>query len=334
MGGGVMRNWISVFFVFGFILSLAAAPAHADDKAVHVGVVLFGDSRQPQVQGLRDEMKTLGFIEGKTVRYTVLNAKNDRKALPGLVAQLKKAKVDLLVATGGLEADTMRKAKDVGPAIPVVVLYVNAIVERKLVKSRRDAGWPVTGVDNLNAEISGKRVALIHALLPSATRILVLYYQRIAPSRIGVAKAREAAAKLGLQIDARAVTSREEVRAVMESLKPGDVDVMLTVPTAPIDNTLKSILLPQTKRLGLPLFTHSRPMAEAGALAAYGAPFYELGRQGGRLAGKVLHGIAPSRIPFEVPKRFFYTVNRTTLHRLDIQLGERALAQINDYVGK
>lgn len=329
----------SLPLVLAALLALAGAllstGASAHDRAAHIGVLLFGDSRKPQVDGLRDGLAEMGYGPKATpLTFTVLNAGNDRKKLPGMVAELLARKVDLMVAAGGLEADEMRKALGPKSPVPVVVLYVNSIVERKLVEERRKAGWPVTGIDNLNAEISGKRVELVHSLLPAARSILILYDEKIPPSRIGVAEARQAAAKLGLAIDARAVASRDDIRAVMAGLKPGDADAMLTVPTAPIDNAMKEIILPNVERLGLALFTHSRPMAEAGALAAYGAPFYELGLQGARLVDKVLHGVAPERIPFEIPKRFLYTVNRETQKRLGLVLSELARSQINDYVGQ
>lgn len=296
-----------------------------------IGVLLFGDSRQPQVDGLIAGLEHLGYERGKNIEYFILNAKNNRKSLPGLVSELVAEQVDLMVASGGLEADVMKKSSGTDK-IPVVVSYVNAIKERKLVVDRINPGWSVTGVDNLNAELSAKRIELIHNLLPEAKRVLILYYQRIAPSRIGVEHAKKAAHKLGLQIDARAVTSRDEIQKVMSALKPGEVDVMLTVPTAPIDNALKKIILPVVDQLKIPLFTHSRPLAEAGALASYGAHFYDLGTQSARLADKVLKGIAAENLPFETPKKFTYTINKRVLDSLAITIPKLARNQINDYI--
>ena len=226
-------------------------------KIKTIGIVLFGDSRLPQVNGFKDGLSLLGYKTGEPVKYVIRNAENKRPKLKSLVQELIDQDVDLLVAAGGLEADTMKKM--IGKKnIPVVVLYVNAIIERGLVDSRREPGWNVTGVDNLNAELSGKRVELMQDLLPEMKKVLVLYYKKIAPSRIGVAKAREILEKNNLTLDARAVTSRDEIKQVMESLQPGEVDAMLTVPTAPIDNALKELILPHVNRLKIPLMTHSK----------------------------------------------------------------------------
>lgn len=296
-----------------------------------VGIVLFGDSRKPQVDGFLDGLRQLGYDLGRDVKISEHNAGNDRSRLGTMVDELIAADVDLLVAAGGLEADAMRKPAT-ARNVPVVVLYVNTITERKLVDDRRHPGWPVTGIDNLNAELSEKRVGLIADLLPAAKRILILYYENIAPSRLGVEYAQRAADKLGLEIDARAVASRDDIERVMNALQPGDVDAMLTVPTAPIDNALKDFILPNTQRLKLPLMTHSRSLAQAGALASYGADFYDMGLQAARLADKILRGVKAENIPFETPKRFAYTLNANTLEQLELTVPEVARAQVNEFI--
>jgi putative ABC transport system substrate-binding protein len=328
--------------IFALIFSLIVASvvlltacnsdnAQKSIKTSHIGVLLFGDSRIPQSQGLIDGLKDFGLVQGKNLEVTILNAKNDKSKLVPMVEQLINSKPDILVAGGGLEAEAI-KSNTHKQQIPTMVLYINAIIERGFINDRRAPGWEVTGVDNLNFELSGKRVALVHDLIPSVKKILILYYPDIKPSALGVKEAQEQAGKLGITIDARAVNSRAEMKSVMEGLKPNEVDAMLTVPTAPIDNAMKEIILPAVQRLSLPLFTHSRKMAQAGALASYGAPFYDLGKQAARLADKILKGSNASTIPFETPITFQFSVNAATLQQLKIQPSDLASSQINEYI--
>ncbi len=295
----------------------------------HVGIVVFGDSRAPQLDGFVAGLGALGYREGDNIRYTVLSAENDPAVLAELFARLKTEKVDLMVAAGGLEADAMRVVLH-GSPIPGIVLYANSIVERALVDERDAPGWEVTGIDNLNAELTGKRLELLHALVPSVRRILIFYYPDIPPSRIGVEQAIQAAEHLGLTIDARVVHSREDIQRTMASLRRGEVDAMLTVPNAPIDNVMSELILPAAKQLRLPLMVHSRTLAEAGAVASYGATLFGIGEQAARLAAKVLNGVAASKIPFEIPKRFIYTVNVTALRDLKIELNAMTKSQVHD----
>jgi len=326
---GVKYAALTVLLVF--LLGPSNGCGAKPGQAVRIGVVLFGDSRRPQVDGFMDAMSALGYRRGKNVNYLIRNAYSDRRRLDGLVRELLDARVDLLAAAGGLEADAMKRLA-AARGVPVVVLYVNAVLQRGLVQSRRHPGWAVTGVDNLNAEISGKRVELLQDLVPGLHRILILYYPTIAPSRIGAETAQAAGQRRALVIDARPVRSRADIKRIMQALAPGEADAMLTVPSAPIDNALKDIILPAVHRLRLPLMTHSRLPAEQGALASHGAPFYDPGFQAARLAEKVLQGIEPRNIPFETPKRFVYTINGDGLKRLRLELGPGAKAQADEFV--
>lgn len=313
------------------LLGIAGCRSEAVPDPKHVAILLYGDSRQPQADGFIAGLAELGYEADKNVRYTILNAKNDRTQLEPMVEEAKTKGIDLFVPCGGLESDAAKKLlKDT--SIPVVNIYNNTIVERGLVDGRKNPGWNITGVDSLSAEISAKRVELIHDLLPTAKTVLVLYYEKIAPSRIGKEHAEQQAAKIGMRVDARAVTSREDIQAVMNTLNPGEVDAMLLVPTAPIDNALREIILPRAEHLKLPVFGHSRALADAGALASYGASFYEMGAQAARLADKVMRGIPASSLPFETPKRFFYVINKPVLERLGIPLTPLAQSQIDDYI--
>lgn len=305
-------------------------------RAVRIGIVLLGNARQPQVNGFIAGMTALGYVGKHRVHYLIRNAHNDRTRLRALVSALVDARVDLLVAAGGLEADSMRPIA-VPRHIPVVVLFVSSIVERGLVDSRRHPGWAVTGVDNLNAELSGKRVALLQDLLrghrPPLHRILILYYTHIAPSRIGVEVAKATALRRNLVIDAQAVDSPATIRRAMNALHPGEVDAMLTVPNAPIDDVMHSIILPRVKVLGLPLMTYARTFVKQGALASYGASLYAMGHQAARLADKVLHGIPAQNIPFETPMRIVYTLNKGTMARLGIHLSPLVRNQVDQMIG-
>jgi len=324
---------VSTIFCGVILLLTALAGCSPPPTPKHIGILLHGESRIPLQTGFLEEMKTLGFVEGTNLRVTTLNSNNDAKLLKPLTEQLLAQPLDLLVAAGGLEAEEIKAQLEKAKVqMPVLVLYINAIIERKFVADRRNPGWNVTGIDNLNAELSGKRVELLHDLVPAMKRLLVLYHPKIEPSVLGLQHAREEANKNGIQVVERAVTKADEIKQAMEALQPGDVDAMLLVPTAPIDNELKSVILPNTERLKIPVMAHSRSMLQAGALSSYGAPFTELGRQGARLAQKILTGASASSIPFEVPTKYEYSVKQSALKKLGMELPALVRSQITELI--
>ena len=324
------KKWVVPALIAIGALSSCAEP----EPLKHIGILLHGESRVPLMNGFLEEMTALGYETNKNMVITILNTNNDAKQLAPLAKQLINQNVDLLVAAGGLEAEEIKTQISATPHLktPVLVLYINAIIERKFVTDRRNPGWNVTGIDNLNAELSGKRVELLTNLLPNAKRLLVLYHPKIEPATIGLKYAREEADKRGLQIIDRAVTSSEEIKKVMDALQPGEVDAMLLVPAVPIDNELKNVILPTTQRLKIPVMAHSRSMVKLGTLASYGAPFTELGRQGSRLAHKILTGTPASSIPFEVPVKYEYSINQSVLDALAIEMPSIVRSQVTEMI--
>lgn len=300
-------------------------------KQIHIGLLLFSDARLPQSRGFLDGLKELGFEEGRNLNVTTLNANNDQEQLGPLSEKMSQLAVDMVVAAGGLEAEIMKPITE-KTGVPMLVLYINSIIERKFVKDRRDPGWNVTGVDNLNAELSGKRLELLQDLAPQAKKILVLYDPKIEPSYIGLKHVQEQALKLNLTIDARPTKNAEDVKTTLNAINPGEVDAMVLVPTAYIDGALKEVVLPMAERLNIPVMAHSRPMAEAGATAAYGTPLYDIGKQAARLAEKILSGVSAQNIPFEIPNRYDFTVNEAVLARLAIPMSELVRSQVTDYI--
>lgn len=300
-------------------------------KQVHIGILLYSDARMPQARGFFDGLRELGYEETKNLAVTMLNANNDKKQLQPLAEKMSQLTVDMVVAAGGLEAEIMKPFTE-KTGVPMVVLYINSIIERQFVKDRRAPGWNVTGVDNLNAELSGKRLELLANLAPTARKVLVLYDPKIEPSFIGLKHAQDQAGKQGITIDARQTNNVDEIAATLNATKPGDVDAMLLVPTAHIDGALTDIVLPATLRLKIPVMAHSRPMAETGATASYGTPFYEIGKQAARLAEKIINGVPAEKIPFEIPSRYDFTVNEGALARLNMTMSELVRSQVTDYV--
>ena len=78
----------------------------------------------------------------------------------------------MIVATGGTQAASV--AKSATTTIPVVFAVGEDPVKLGLVTSLARPGGNVTGVNYLIWELLAKRIALLHELLPTATRVAAL----------------------------------------------------------------------------------------------------------------------------------------------------------------
>src|SRR5947208_12290062 len=115
------------------------------------------------LQGLRD----LGYIEGQNIaiEYRFADGKNER--LPGLAAELIDLKVAVIVTAGTPAAVAAKQATSM---IPVVMAIVADPVGEGLVGSLARPGGNVTGLANLDTELSEKRLEILKEVVPGLSR--------------------------------------------------------------------------------------------------------------------------------------------------------------------
>ena len=92
--------------------------------------------------------------------------------LPAHAARLVERRVDVIFV--GSNFGMVRAAKSATTTIPIVFLYGGEPVEDGFVASLGRPGGNVTGMTTQTAELMGKRLGLLHELVPGATTIAFL----------------------------------------------------------------------------------------------------------------------------------------------------------------
>src|SRR5262245_21278314 len=118
-------------------------------------------------QGLRD----LGYVEGKTIVIEYRSAEGNPDRLPALAAELVLLKVDVIVTSG---PTVTRAAKEATHTIPIVMAFDNDPVGSGVVASLARPGGNITGLSNVNRELSGKRLELLKEVVPKLSRVAVI----------------------------------------------------------------------------------------------------------------------------------------------------------------
>ena len=129
------------------------------------------DAFASRLRAFRQGLKT-GYAEGQNVAIEFRWAEGQHDRLPALAADLVHRRVAVIVAPGGTPAALA--AKSATATIPIVFEIAVDPVAIGFVGSLNRPGGNLTGVTNLNVEVTPKRLEFLRELLPAATMFAVL----------------------------------------------------------------------------------------------------------------------------------------------------------------
>lgn len=271
--------------------------------------------REGFLAGLAEE----GIVEGENLTVEYVNA----QAEPGTAAltadNFVSKKVDMICAIATPSATTAYNST-LNTDIPVIYTAVSDPVEAGLANADGSSVGNVTGTcDALAVE---EQLQMIREILPEAKTIGIIYTTSEANSISTVAQYEAAAGTYGFEIVTTGVTAMSEVSlAAADMVKKVDCINNLT------DNTVVSALqtvLDEANKAGIPVFGSEVEQVKAGCVASMGLEYYELGRQTGKMAAKVLKGEAKaSDMTFETITEPSLYVNYAAAAKLGLTLPAR-----------
>src|SRR5712671_7801551 len=158
-----------------------------------------------------------GYVEGRnvTVEYHWLDGQFDR--LPALMADLVRRRVDVIATPNNTFVTTTAKAATA--TIPIVFSVGIDPVKTGLVASFARPGGNVTGINYFALELTAKRLGLLRALAPKATRVAILVNPANGPSADATLRSvQDAARSIGLQAKVFNASTSREIDAAVASL--------------------------------------------------------------------------------------------------------------------
>src|SRR5262249_16420019 len=261
----------SILFA-GALLAVAVTVEAQQPKVYRVGVIYPGGPITAAVEGLRDGLKELGL--GKQVRLELRDSKGDLGAVKEAAKAFERDKVNLIYA---IPMSVVVAAKESTSDIPIVFAVGGDPTSAGLIQSFAKPGGRLTGVYYLTVDLTPKRLEVLKEILPKLRRVLAFYNPKN-PFSIEAAKlGRQAAQQMNIQFIERPVTSVDELRSVLQKLKPGEADAYFYVSDAWIA-TQAQIIIEASLAKKLPTMFQEQSLVAAGGLASYGQNFYEMGR--------------------------------------------------------
>jgi len=273
-----------------------------------------------------ERMRELGWIEDRTVAIEYRWSLGRRERIAEIAAEFVCQKVDVIVAYGGAVGILKRATA----TIPIVFAIATDPVGSGLVASLAQPGGNVTGSSNQGADVAGKRIELLRAILPRLRRLAIMFDAGYPGAVLESGEVQAAARKLGLEVASHEIRRSEDIEPVFDALK-GQADALYLV-----ENDLVNL---NSERLGafalsarLPTISNSRNMVEAGGLMSYGPNFPALFRRAAEFVDKILRGTKPRELPVEQPTKFDLVINLKIAKTLGLTIPESFLSLADEVI--
>ncbi|TMJ66387.1 MAG: ABC transporter substrate-binding protein [Alphaproteobacteria bacterium] len=296
-----------------------------------VGYLHIGSSAESRdrIAAFHRGLKELGFVEGRDVAIEYRWADDQYDRLPELAADLIRRSVAVIAAPAG--AETTRVVKGLTTMIPIVFSTGIDPVQTGLVPSLNRPGGNVTGVADMQVELGGKRLGLLHELLPGAMRFALLVNPGIASGKSAIEDVQSAASAIGKQIEILTASSNLDIDAAFASLAQKRADALLVAPQI-LFSTRRVQLLTLAARHAVPTMYHQREFVEAGGLMSYGSSIIDRERQLGVYTGRILKGEKPADLPILRAVKFEFVINLQTAKTIGLDVPPTLLARADEVI--
>jgi putative ABC transport system substrate-binding protein len=268
-----------------------------------------------------------GYETGKNLAFERRGASGQLERLPQLVAELAASKVDVIVTTGYPPA---LAAKQAG-TVPVVSVNAGDPVATGLVGSLAHPGGNLTGISDVSAEVTPKRLELLKEIAPQLRRVAVLWNADDLGMTLRYRASEAGAQALGVQIQPVGVREPNDFEQAFEAMDRDRPDAILMV--------TDSLTLLNRKRVFDYAAAHRLPaiyefdfLVRDGGLMSYGPDDRESFSRVAALVDRILKGTKPAELPFEQPTLFRFALNLKTAKSLDLTVPQSLLVRADEVI--
>jgi putative ABC transport system substrate-binding protein len=214
--------------------------------------------------------------------------------------------------------------------IPIVFSTAGDPVQMGLVANLNRPGGNATGVANMQMEVSAKRLALLHELLPRASRFAVLVNPNSRNVKFEITEAQAAGSAIGREIDVLTAGTGHEIDLAFASIVQKGTDALVVGPHS-FFLSRRSQPLTLAARHALPTIFPFRDFTDAGGMMSYGSGFDDF-RQVGTYTGRILKGEKPAELPVMQASKFDFIINLQTAKALGIDIPPTLLALADEVI--
>ena len=315
----------------GLLAAPLAAEAQPAGKVYRVGILgdKASDSNETQVwQTFRAALRERGLNEGVNLQIEYRGVEGNAARLPEVAADLVRLKPDLIVTRGSFFTGALKAATS---SIAIVFVAHADPVGTGHVASLARPGGNITGMAVLQTELGPKGLELLHAVVPAATRIAVLWHAGTPSAVPGLKALEEPARRLGLQVQPVGARTAGELEGAFATMARGGAQALVVFSTPPFI-TARQRLAELATAHRLPAMFQGRLFVEAGGLMSYYSNHEDVYRRAAVYVDKILKGAKPADLPVEQPTKFELVINLKTAKAIGLTIPTALLARADQVI--
>ncbi len=317
----------------GLLGGIAVAPrfasAQTPPKVYRIAVVSplgLAAQSHPNAKILLDALSQRGYVLGNNLTIEGPGNPIGPGQLQPLMEQLK-SKVDVIVTWG---YPTAVAAKAAG--IPTVVAFgAGDPVATRLVHSLARPGGNITGISDVAAVLSTKRLGLLKELVPKLQRVAMLWNKDDLGMSLRYEASAKAAQAMGVAVQAVGVREPDDFNEAFTVMDKEHPDAILMVSDSLTILNRKRVF-EYTAAHRLPAIYEYDPLVREGGLMSYGSDFQESFERAAYLVDRILKGASPGDLPFEQPTRYLFVINLKTAKSIGLEIPPTLLALADEVV--
>jgi putative ABC transport system substrate-binding protein len=305
----------------------AAARAQQAGRTYRLAILSFTNRGSAPVVALIEELRALGFVEGKNLVVDPRGFDQIPNGLAWTAQAIAQSGVDVIFCMAGAQA--IRAAQAATTTVPIVGLAED-LVKEGFVDTPANGAGNTTGISSHASELDGKRQELLMELLPTAKRMAMLADPTKTPPQLEALQA--VARRRGVDLVVVRLATREDAEPAFDRAKAQGAQAVNMLASPFFNTASRPTLFAKATALDLPTISQWAEAASEGGAFAYGPSTNDIFRQFARMIAKLLQGTPPNQIPVEQPASVKLAINLKTVMATNAAVPAAMLRSANELV--
>jgi putative tryptophan/tyrosine transport system substrate-binding protein len=235
------------------------------------------------ISGIKQALVNEGFIEGKTVNYSIMDVGFEGSLIPQMIAQLNSLHPKVMVV---VTTPVAQFAKSYVHNIPIVFTAITDPLSAGLVDKIGSKSTMVGSSDKQDLSIMLNNA---RHLIPRLKTIGLMYSTKESNDKALLEMMVKSAEKVGINVLSVAINEARDIPMALCKFK-GKVDLIYVGASGPIQPALP-LIAHESKRMGIPVLNmNETAVKEHKVLASFGVDYNKVGRNAGSLVASLLKG--------------------------------------------